>query len=317
MFDMPYLCYMYRLTIKWFVVFLSIGILFSGCSSKQEEAREKVLIVTTTNIVNDLVVNLIGDSAEVKSLMGAGVDPHYYKTKKSDVDLLMNADVVVYNGFRLEGKMVSVLEKMAQTKPTLALSDGLSDECRYIIDSANSIYDPHFWFDPSAWIEATHYIKEQLAFAYPHWEETLAKNEEAYILSIKETTEMVKNNIQTLPESQRILITSHDAFHYFGRAFGFEVRGLQGISTLSESGVKDVTNLINYIIENKINAVFVESSVPKKKLESVVEGCQKKGHNVQVGGELYSDAMGEEGSPGGTYLGMLTENANTIVNGLK
>jgi manganese/zinc/iron transport system substrate-binding protein len=308
---------MHRLTFKYFAVWVGLVALFLRCSHTPESPREKPLIVTTTNIVNDMVVNLVGDSASVKAIMGAGVDPHYYKTKKSDVDLLMEADVVVYNGFRLEGKMVSVLEKMAQSKPTMALSDGLSEACRYIIDSTNTVYDPHFWFDPAAWIEATHYIKENLARAYPHWEEYLAKNEKDYIQAIKSVTEEVKNNIHLLPENQRILITSHDAFHYFGRAFDFEVRGLQGISTLSESGVKDVTNLINYIIENEVKAVFVESSVPKKKLESVVEGCQKKGHNVKVGGELFSDALGEDGSPGGTYVGMLRHNVNTIVNGLK
>ncbi|MCB9241021.1 MAG: zinc ABC transporter substrate-binding protein [Flavobacteriales bacterium] len=291
-------------------------LLISACTSTPEE-NTKPEIVVTTSIIADVVRNLTGDQIEVKSLMGPGVDPHLYKASQGDVSLLQNADLIVYNGLHLEGKMSEVLEKLKRSKTVLAVSDGLAEADIRTINADANVHDPHIWFDMTIWRKGVVYISGELGKSFPAMKESIDQNTTQYLHDLDSIHTLCRAEIETLPTEKRILITSHDAFEYFGKSFNFHVRGLQGISTLSESGLKDVTDMVNFIIDHKIKAVFVENSVPQKALRSVIDGCKAKGHDVTVGGELFSDALGAARTPEGTYLGMIQFNVSTIVNALK
>ena len=291
-------------------------LLISACTSTPEE-NTKPEIVVTTSIIADVVRNLTGDQIEVKSLMGPGVDPHLYKASQGDVTLLQNADLIVYNGLHLEGKMSEVLEKLKRSKTVLAVSDGLAEADIRTINADANVHDPHIWFDMTIWRKGVVYISGELGKSFPTMKESIDQNTTQYLHELDSIHALCRAEIETLPMEKRILITSHDAFEYFGKSFNFQVRGLQGISTLSESGLKDVTDMVNFIIDHKIKAVFVENSVPQKALRSVIDGCKAKGHDVTVGGELFSDALGAARTPEGTYLGMIQFNVSTIVNALK
>jgi manganese/zinc/iron transport system substrate-binding protein len=249
--------------------------------------------------------------------MGPGVDPHLYKASHSDIGLLSNADVIVYNGLHLEGKMSDVLHKLANQKTVIAMSDGLSTSEIRAINADADVYDPHFWFDLDLWTKGVQHLETTLAKRFPSHADELHQNAERFKHDVDSIKTYCEGIIASLPREKRILITSHDAFYYFGSSFDFTVKGLQGISTLSESGLKDVTDMVNYIIDNKVKAVFVENSVPQKALRSVIDGCASKGHTVEIGGELFSDALGANRTPEGTYLGMIQYNIETIVNALK
>jgi manganese/zinc/iron transport system substrate-binding protein len=292
------------------------GLMLSACSKKQtEQANRKLYIVTTTGMIEDAVKNIVGDHAEVISLMGPGVDPHLYKATQGDLQKLTNADIVFYNGLHLEGKMTEVLEKMARTKPVVPVA-GNTEESR-LRTVAEGIHDPHIWFDVQLWKEAvmaatTTLVKQDSIHAAYY-----TTNSTSYLATLDSLHAFVTKRVNEIPETQRVLITAHDAFGYFGDAYSIEVRGLQGISTVSEFGLKDVTELVDFIISRKIKAIFVETSVSEKSINAVVEGCRQKKWNVIIGGSLYSDAMGAPGTPEGTYVGMVTKNVNTIVESLK
>ncbi len=287
-----------------------------SCESKPQENREgKLYIVTTTGMIEDALKNIAGDLAEVEGLMGPGVDPHLYKPTPGDLKKLREADVVFYSGLHLEGKMNDVFGKFGRTKPVFPVSDGVNEGRLLGIESG--VHDPHIWFDVSIWKDAVAYAAVKLAEVDKENAAIYKANAEKYVKQLVELDAWVGEEIATIPEESRVLITAHDAFSYFGQAYNIEVRGLQGISTLSEFGLKDMGDLVNFISEKKIKAVFVESSVPAKSLEAVVSGCQEKGHDVKIGGTLYSDAMGAAGTPEGTYIGMVKANVNTIVGSLK
>ena len=274
-------------------------------------------IVTTTGILKDAVINIVGDAADVEAIMGSGVDPHLYKATQGDLNKLTEADVIIYNGLHLEGKMGEVLEKLSRYKTVLAATAGIPEQnLLRSADYADS-HDPHIWFDVSRWMEVVIHVSSELQKKDPQHATVYQENTAAYLKELSALHNETKAAIASIPEQQRILITAHDAFGYFGNAYGIEVRGLQGISTLSEFGLQDVSSLVKYIVANKIKAVFVESSVSPKAIEAVVKGSSKRGHTVKIGGTLYSDAMGEEGTPEGTYTGMVRYNTNTIVASLK
>ncbi len=286
-------------------------------SGSSDDSSGKPKIVATTSIVADIAQNLCGEFADVSSLMGPGVDPHLYKASHGDVEALSNADVVLYNGLHLEGKMSEILEKLKANKTVIAVSDGIPmDQIRTINKSAN-VHDPHVWFDIELWTEGVKHVRSMLIKKYPEHKDLINTSASNYIHNMDSIHAVCLEKVAELPVEKRILITSHDAFEYFGRSFNFKVRGLQGISTLSESGLKDVTDMVNFIIDNDIKAVFVENSVPQKALRSVIDGCTSKGHTVIVGGELFSDALGANRTPEGTYLGMIQYNVETVINGLK
>lgn len=301
---------------KHLTIIIAVG-LFIGCQSSQDKTSSKQTIVTTIGMLADVTQNIVGDSVFVKALMGPGVDPHLYKATQGDLQLLTEADIVIYNGLHLEGKMGQVLEKLGHSKPVIAGAESIPENKRKQSMAYTDAYDPHVWFDVSLWKITTQNISNQLQQLHPENATYYQNNTEQYLLQLDSLHQAVKSEIVTIPESQRILITAHDAFEYFGTAYGMQVRGLQGISTVADFGLKDITELVDYIISKEIKAVFIETSVSQKAIKAVVEGCSKRGFDVVIGGSLYSDAMGASGTPEGTYIGMVNANVQTIVNALK
>jgi len=263
-------------------------------------------------MVADMVQHIAGDSAIVEALMLPGVDPHLYKASQGDLRKILDADYLFYNGLHLEGKLASILEKQARVKPVLAVGDGLNG----LIKINETTYDPHIWFDVSLWKAATANAVQQLAVLDNANAAYYQENARRYMEALDSLDTWVQTRINTIPPAKRVLITAHDAFSYFGRAYGLEVRGLQGISTLSEFGLRDVSQLVDYIVARGIAAVFVESSVSDRSLKAVLTGVRQRGGTVRIGGNLFSDAMGAEGTVEGTYIGMVKYNVNTIVDAL-
>jgi manganese/zinc/iron transport system substrate-binding protein len=277
----------------------------------------KITIVTTTGIVGDCVREIVGDKAEVISLMGAGVDPHLYKASQGDIAKLSSADIIIYNGLHLEGKMAQMLENYGKQKQAFAIGNYISKSDLKRVDSNSDLVDPHVWFNPKLWMQGLGGVAKELD-KIDGLSGTLV-NFEAYRKRVEALELELNEGLDStlVEQGQRILITSHDAFEYFGDAFHFKVRGLQGISTAAEYGAKDVKDLIDFIIENKIKSVFIETSVSDKNLKAVIEGAKARGYNLKIGGTLYSDALGEANTNAGSYIGMLQANINTIIEGLK
>jgi manganese/zinc/iron transport system substrate-binding protein len=248
--------------------------------------------------------------------MGAGVDPHLYKATRDDVQTIMRGDVVFYSGLMLEGKMIDTLVRISRTKPVFAVTE-LIDE-KYLLEPEEFAghYDPHVWMDVAAWSRCIDAVVQALSQFDPAHADDYKSNGAAYAEQLKELDEYGKRAIATIPEAQRILITSHDAFNYFGRAYGMEVQGVQGISTESEAGLQRINELVDLIVDRKVKAVFVESSVSPKNIDAIVGGAKARGHDVVIGGQLYSDAMGEEGTYEGTYVGMIDHNITRAVRAL-
>jgi manganese/zinc/iron transport system substrate-binding protein len=292
---------------------------FGACDSKPKAAESggKMKIVTTTGMIKDAVEQVVGDKAEVVALMGPGVDPHLYKATQGDLQKLTDADVVFYNGLHLEGKMGEVLEKLGKLKPVIAVASRIKEENLRAVPGFQGTHDPHIWFDVKLWQNAVLAVSDFMKEHDKANAELYDANGKKYITRLDSLHEAVKNSILQIPKEQRVLITAHDAFGYFGDAYAIEVRGLQGISTVSEFGLKDVTELVNFIISRKIKAIFVETSVSQRSIEAVREGCQQKNWDVKIGGSLYSDAMGQAGTPDGNYIGMVSKNVKTIVDALK
>jgi manganese/zinc/iron transport system substrate-binding protein len=309
-------------TFKIILEFFVIGgmiFLLSACGSKGSgtPGNGKLKIVTTTGMIQDAVKNVAGEHADVIALMGPGVDPHLYKATQGDLQKLTDADIVFYNGLHLEGKMGEVLEKLGKTKPVIAISSEIPDSLLRAVPGFQGTHDPHIWFDVQLWEHAVRSVSNFLQKHDSVNADEYRDNGNRYITKLDSLHAAVKKSVLQIPEEQRVLITAHDAFGYFGDAYKVHVRGLQGISTVSEFGLRDVTELVNFIISRKIKAIFVETSVSKKSIEAVVEGCHDKGWDVKIGGSLYSDAMGQAGTSEGSYVGMVNANVKTIVDALK
>lgn len=296
------------------VVILALG----GCTSNQKSTvGGKLKVVTTTGMIYDAVRNVAGDYVDVTALMGPGVDPHLYKATQGDLQKLTDANVILYNGLHLEGKMGEVFENLSRTKAVFAVSANIPDSLLRTVPGFENTHDPHIWFDVALWKEAVKTISRTLQEQDTLHKDIYQKNTISYLSKLDSLHETVKQRISSIPFQQRVLITAHDAFGYFGDAYSIEVRGLQGISTMSEFGVRDVSDLVTFIVDRKIKAIFVETSVSHKSIEAVIESCKEKGWNVNIGGSLYSDAMGEAGTSAGTYIGMVDANVTTIVNALQ
>lgn len=295
---------------------ISVVLLLVFSCKHDKKTTDKLHVVTTTTMITDLVKNIGEDHINLQGLMGSGVDPHLYKASEGDVTKLSNADIIFYNGLHLEGKLVEVFEKM-KNKKTIAISNALDKNTLIGSEYFASNYDPHIWFNIDYWIEATEFVTKTLSEEIPDKQAVFEANSRTYISKLKALQTSLENTINQLPEEQRILVTAHDAFNYFGKSFGFEVVGLQGLSTATEAGVQDVQKLSAFIIDRKVKAIFVESSVPKRTIEALQASVKSKGHNVTIGGTLYSDALGDAGTAEGTYIGMFEYNVNTIVNALK
>lgn len=299
------------------ILFLLTVLSIVSCGEKKED-NGKLQVVTTTTMITDLVENIGGDLVDVNGLMGSGIDPHLYKASQGDVRKLDNADVIFYNGLHLEGKLVEVFEKMnEQGKTTIAISDGVDQQTLIGSEFFASNYDPHIWFDLSYWNDITAYVTKRLSELDPKNAAAFEINRDAYLEKLKTLKIELAATVETLLQEKRILVTAHDAFNYFGRTFDFEVVGLQGISTATEAGVKDVQRITQFIIDNKIKAVFIESSVPRRTVEALQAAVNAQDHDVKIGGELFSDALGSAGTVEGTYIGMYKHNVSTIVNALK
>lgn len=302
--------------MKKLLLFILITSILS-CTNKTK-TNGKLNIVITTTMITDLVKNIGGDSINVEGLMGSGVDPHLYKASEGDVSKLVNADIIFYNGLHLEGKLVEVFEKMGSaTKTPIALADELDKSTLIGSDYFASNYDPHVWFDIDYFKQFALKVSNVLSEKDPVNASMYESNKTRYVLELDQLQNELQSEIESLPKQKRILVTAHDAFNYFGKAYGFEVVGLQGLSTATEAGVQDVQKLATFIIDKQIKAIFVESSVPKRTIEALQAAVKSKGHKVDIGGTLYSDALGNEGTPEGTYIGMFRYNVKTIVNALK
>ncbi len=308
----------------WIFAAALIGLLATGCarqpasSGAADFSDRKMRVVATTNIIGDLVRQVAGEQVALTTLMGPGVDPHLYKASEGDVQRMAEADVVLYNGLDLEGKMTEVFAQMARRQITTSAiaDDAVPDSL--LIASAEYVgnHDPHVWFDVALWARVTRHVGEVLAQKDTAHADRYQSNAEAYVQRLDSLDRYVTAQAERVSAEQRVLITSHDAFSYFGRAYSFDVRGLQGISTASEAGAGDVQALADFVVERRIPALFVETSVSPRGIQAVREAVRAKGFEVQVGGTLYGDALGGAGTPEGTYVGAVRHNIDTIVQGL-
>jgi len=297
------------------LIFLVL-LLFSRGTLAAEEPK-KPLVVTTTGMLKDLAEVLAGSYVEVKGLIGTGVDPHLYKPTRSDIALLSRADLAVYNGLLLEGKMTDAFHRLkAAGRPVLAVGDKLPTALRYAPPGFEHSADPHIWMDPIVWQEVARIMSVSLRSLLPSRKNEIQQNLDQYTKKLDQLHTFAVDSIGSIPPTKRVLVTAHDAFHYLSRRYGVEVVGIQGISTESEAGVRDIERIIELLVTRDIHSVFVETTVPNRNVLALVEGAEARGHTLKIGGNLFSDAMGKEGTYEGTYLGMIDRNISTIATAL-
>jgi len=272
-------------------------------------------VVCTTGMVADVVRNVGGEHVDVTQLMGEGVDPHLFKPTPGDVSLLSGADVTFYSGLHLEGHLADVFSRMQSKKPTHAVTKQIDPA--HLIQVEGELHDPHVWFDVSIWSEGIGLVAEVLSEFDPSHQDDYAAAADEYRAKLQTLDTECRERLAKIPEKQRVLVTAHDAFQYFGRAYGIEVRAIQGVSTESEAGLREMNELIGFIVENRIKAVFVETSVSDANIEALIAGCKAEGHTVEKGAALFSDAMGAEGTREGTYEGMIRHNVEAISKALR
>lgn len=310
---------MFRHRFFWYGLPLAL-IVFAGCGDRaaspsnagsKSATAGTIKVVATVGMVGDLVRQVGGDHVTIKQLCGSGVDPHQHKPTRDDVQDIMWADLVFYCGLHLEGKMEDRLSGISRSKPTIAVAESIPSEKLIAGEAGSEHGDPHVWNDVQLWSQCLDPIVKALSELDPSHAETFQANASTYRAEMLALHAWGKEAIASIPQESRVLITSHDAFSYFGRAYGIEVLGVQGISTESEAGLQRINGLVDTLIERNVKAVFVESSVSAKNMEALLEGARSKGHQVTVGGTLFSDAMGLEGTYEGTYLGMLDHNLTT------
>ena len=306
------------------LAFALAAIVAAGCNSPTDagglpaqRGDGPIKVTATIGMIADIAAIVGGEHVVVTGLMGPGVDPHLYKATQGDLVKLSGADVIFYNGLHLEGRMADVLVQMASRVKTVQVTETVPHDLLREPPEFQGQYDPHVWFDVSMWKYSVERIRDEYKDMDPAHAAEYDANAEAYLKEMDTLHAYAKEQIATIPKERRVLVTAHDAFGYFGRAYDIEVMGLQGISTAAEYGLQDVDRLVDQIVARKIRAVFVESSISPKSIEALVTGAQSRGHNLVVGGELFSDAMGQPGTPDGTYLGMVRHNVDTIAKALK
>lgn len=301
---------------------LTVACVFLGCGGSGDAAGGKaaapktanapIKVTCTTGMVGDLVASIGGERVDVTTLMGPGVDPHLYQATAGDIASLQGADMIFYSGLLLEGKMAELFVKMARRNPfVIAVTEDTDRERLLEPPALKGHWDPHVWFDVDLWSEGVEVVRKGLAEYAPSHAPEFQTNAEVYTGELAELHAWCQTTAATLPAERRVLVTSHDAFSYFGRAYGFEVVGLMGISTVTEAGLADIARMVDFIKLRQVPAIFVESSVPKDAIERVAQDS-----GVRVGGELFSDAMGAAGTPEGTYLGMVRFNMQLVVSAL-
>lgn len=299
-----------------FCGFAAITVLLALFGTTENAARTnnsgKIKIVTTTAHIGDLVKNIVGNTADVKSLMGTGTDPHLYRPVRSDIVILTNANIIIYNGQHLEGQMVELMEDLGTNKPVIGLAYHIDN----LIRDKQNTFDPHIWMDVNNWMEATNIITKTLSEHMPEHSEEFAANAASYKQQLEQLDRHIKASIQSIPEQNRILVTAHDAFGYYGHAYGIEVVGIQGLSTASEAGLYKIEQIAARIAKDKVPAIFTETSVSDQNIRAIKAGVQARGHDVQIGGSLYSDSLGAIGTHAGTYIGMMEHNTRAITKAL-
>jgi len=295
-------------------IFFVMTVLFL-CNSTQKNEQHACTIVATTSMLADVVRTIVGDNITVYGLMGPGIDPHVYRARESDVHKLAAADMVIYNGLHLEGKMGQVLQGMERFTKVVNACNALQKE-QLRRTEFEDLYDPHIWFDVMLWIDVVRYIQQQIIELDPEHANIYQKNGDAYIAQLQNLHVYVQQRVNEIDPNKRILITAHDAFGYFGAQYGFEVVGLQGLSTDCDISTKDIQQLADFIVEKRISTIFVESSIPQRALVAVQNAVRARGWDVAIGDELYSDALGDETSGASSYIEMVKYNVDTIVNAL-
>lgn len=279
-------------------------------------AEDRLSLVATTGMIADAIVHVGGDRVEVRALMGPGVDPHGYRQTRSDIEAMLRADAVFWHGLYLEAQLEGVFQDISTQKPVIALADRLPPEQLIGSDQYADRKDPHVWMDPSLWAGVIEAARAALTELDPAGAAVYQTNAEAYLAEVAKLGSYAKEVLATVPQGARVLVTAHDAFNYFGAAYEFEVMGIQGISTESEAGLAGIESLVALLVDRKIGSIFVESSVSDRNVKALIEGAAAKGHAVTIGGELFSDAMGQPGSYEGSYIGMIDHNVTTIARAL-
>lgn len=302
-----------------YLFLMIIVFMLSGCKveeTKQAPIDGPINIVATTTHARDIIEQVGGEYVVVEGVMGPGVDPHDYQPAASDIEKLYSSDAAVYSGLHLEAMFTTVFEEMDRIdKPTLELAQALTDEDLLLSDEGNEEYDPHIWFSIDNWLKVTDDVAAFLGEIDPTHQEVFNENAKNYKAELNELSDYVEQRIDEVPAESRYLITAHDAFQYFADDFDFEVVGIQGLNTQSEAGTRDISRLADFIAEKEINAVFVESSVSTRNMEALMEAVRSRGHDIDLGGELYSDSLGSKADTS-TYIGMYKANVDTIVDGL-
>lgn len=296
------------------IIFLAAALFLTACGSGESDDG-RPYVVTTTMMLEDIVNQVASDFVRVDGLMGPGVDPHVYRATPGDFRALERAELILYNGHYLEARLSEILATMPER--TFAAAEQIDTDLLIEAYEFGGNYDPHVWFDVSLWIQVVEAVGSRLQDLVPDHAEEIASNTADYILELESLDEWVRERLNQVPEQRRVLITAHDAFSYFGKAYGFEVMGLQGLSTQSEYGLQDVSRMVRFIIENEIPAIFLETSIAPRSVQSLMNGVRERGGHVELGGELFSDAMGARGSEEGTYIGMVRFNINTIAGALE
>lgn len=304
--------------LRRFQTALAVPFILAGCSAAESRplAERAVRVTATTSVVADLAREIGGTRVAVTGLMGPGIDPHLYKASEGDVQRLASADLVAYNGLHLEAKMSEVLARMGGRIRTVAVAEAVPRERLLSPPEFSGAYDPHVWHDPQLWRHAAERMRDALRALDTTHAAAYDVNTARFLARLDSLDAWVRARVASVPPDLRVLVTAHDAFNYFGRSYGIQVRGLQGISTATEAGTADVRQLAEFIAERRIPAVFIESSIPRRTIEAVQAAVQARGHAVAIGGQLYSDALGDAGGDAGTYIGMIRSNVTTIVTAL-
>lgn len=273
-------------------------------------------VVATTGMIADTARRVGGDLVNVRALMGPGVDPHAYRQTRTDIVAMAKADLVLWNGLFLEAQMEDVLLDISSRTKVTAVAETLPEDLLISHDTYANRFDPHVWMDPNLWREVTAAVRDAMIAAAPAHKAAFTTNADEFLAELDQLASYAGKVLNSVAETERVLVTAHDAFNYFGRAYGFDVVGIQGISTESEAGLNRVSALVDMLVDRGISAVFVESSVSDRSIRALIEGAGSRGHKVRIGGELYSDAMGAPGTYEGTYIGMIDHNVTVIASGL-
>jgi manganese/zinc/iron transport system substrate-binding protein len=285
-------------------------------AAKPESGDSKPTLVATVGMLADPARTMAGGRVDVTGLLGEGVDPHTYKASPGDLRVLTGAGTVLAVGHKLEGQLGESLDKLQGRTRVVKVGEKLDDDILLKASEAGKIYDPHVWNDVAVMRKMVEVVRDELVLLTPASKDAIMQAHAEYDAKLAKLDGYLKELMATIPADKRVLVTAHDAFAYLGRAYGLEVLAIQGISTESEASLQDINAIVELVSSRKVPAVFIESSVPRKTIEALIEGCKARGHRVVIGGELYSDSLGKAGTREGTYIGMMLHNGRTIAKAL-